>query len=77
MSRDPLHITYDDLIQYVEAKVAFMQKNNDRLKMEGALTPWTACHNLACAATLLKLLKKYKKEPQGDLFEIFNQINKR
>lgn len=74
MSRDPRHITYDHLIQFVEAKVTFMQKNNDRLKLEGSLSPWTATHNLECATTLLKLLKKFKKEPQGDLFKMFEQL---
>lgn len=73
MTRDPFHITYNDLVAFIEGKVRYMEKNYPRMKTEGSITTWTANHNIACAKILLSMLRKHKKDPQLNLYDLFEK----
>jgi len=38
------------------------------------MNEWTATHNITCQRTTVKLLKKFKREPQLDLFNEFTKM---
>lgn len=74
MTRDPLHISYDDLIKMMEGRLAFMEKNYPKMKLQGSISAWTASHNVACVKALLTMLRKHKKDPQLNLFDLFEKV---
>jgi hypothetical protein len=41
---------------------------------EGSMSSWTAQHNMAIEEAKLKLFKKFKKDPQANLFKEFEKL---
>lgn len=67
--KNPHIVSYDDLIESTQQRIVWMEANYDRMKMEGKISDWTATHNLAIEKAKLKLFRKFKREPQIDLFK--------
>jgi Ni2+-binding GTPase involved in maturation of urease and hydrogenase len=74
MTRNPFHITYTDLINYVQHNVQRMEKTYPAMKMQGKINANTATHNIECAKTLLRMLKKHDKNRQLNLNDLFEQM---
>lgn len=64
--QSPNQVTYDDLI--VNAQ---MQLTKMLLAGRGS---WERQHQIAVQQKTVALLKKFKKEPQGNLFEMFKTL---
>lgn len=65
--QSPFKVTYDDLVADAEAHVRF----RERFAARGG---WQAKHSLEVAKKTLELLKKFKKDPQINLFDEFEKI---
>lgn len=72
--KSPLQISYQDLINSQESRVRWMEKNFPVMKIRGSITANKADHELECGRVMLRLLKKYQRERQGDLFETFEKM---
>lgn len=66
--KDPYHVSYDDLIESTENRIKWMEANYPKMKLLNTIKEWTATHNIAVEKAKLKLFKKFKREPQMDLF---------
>jgi len=71
--KNPHSVSYDDLIESTQRRVEWMEANYPRMRQEKTISEWTATHNLAVEKAKLKLFKKFKREPQIDLFNAFNK----
>lgn len=71
--KSPFHITYQDLIDSTESRLAYLEKVSPRLVAEGRMKDLTARKAIEIEKVKLKLFRKFKKDPQIDLFEEFNQ----
>lgn len=76
MTRSPNDINYNDLIEQAEYQLNWMRNNNRRLVIEGRMTDHTAQKKIAVQEKIVALLKRYKKDPQANLFESFNNLKK-
>ena len=74
MRRNPFHITYTDLIQFAERAVERMEKTYPAMKLHGKISADAATRNMECGKVLLKLLKKYNKNRQLNLNDLFEQM---
>jgi hypothetical protein len=77
--RSPLDVTYNDMILEQQRSVAFMQKNYPIRVKDGSMHHYTAQHRIAVAQTVLRLLRKGKKNkqlPLEDLFDVMPKIKK-
>jgi len=72
--KNPLSISYQDLIDQAEARLKWMEGKYPALKESKQISDWTATHNIECQRTLVKLLKKFKREPQMNLFAAFEKM---
>lgn len=71
--KNPLHITYNDLLKEQEDRLKYMEKDYPVKVLQGSMTSWSATRKLEMQRRLVKMLKKYVKNPQLDLFELFSQ----
>lgn len=69
MSRNPEYITLADLIRLQEFRIKRNQVRLPHLVLIGRMTDFAAKKTMACDRELLKLLKKYQRNPQINLFE--------
>lgn len=62
----PFQVSYDDLITVAEARLKWLKyaKNGG----------WTVQHEIAVQEKMVQLLKKFRKDPQIDLFEEFKKV---
>lgn len=60
----PNQVTYDDLVAAAEERVKFLATR---------VNGWQGRHNLEVAKKNLELMKKFKKDPQVNLFDEFNK----
>lgn len=72
-AKNPHNVSYDDLIESTQRRVEWMEANYPKMKLQLQISEWTATHNLAVEKAKLKLLRKFKREPQIDLFKAFNK----
>lgn len=63
--QSPFRVTYDDLITVSENRLKWLSTAN-----KGG---WTVQHEIQVQKKLIALLKKFKKDPQIDLFEEFKK----
>lgn len=75
VAKSPYQISYDDLIDCVEARLQWMIKVYPEKVRAGLLKDWKAQHSIACERRILKLLKRHKKDPQLDLFRASESMN--
>lgn len=68
MSRSPFHITYNDLIEHAEHTLRRLEMNNPRLVLQGNLSSHASQKGIEAQRRIVALLKRYKKDPQMDLF---------
>ena len=59
------------LIEQAESRLEWMEKN---YPLNTTMKPWTKTHNLECQRTLVRLLKKCKREKQTNMFEAFENM---
>ena len=71
MKKDPFHITYDDLIEWVKNSRKYMEQTYPRKKIEGRISDYTATKNMEITKRLITMLTKAKKDPQLDLYQLF------
>jgi len=71
--KNPLHITYNDLLKEQEDRLKYMEKDYPVKVLQGSMTSWSATRKLEIQRRLVKMLKKYVKNQQLDLFELFSQ----
>lgn len=64
--QSPFQVTYDDLVAAAEERLKWLTAQRR--------SGWNGTHELATQEKLVKLLKKFKKDPQGDLFEMFKNL---
>lgn len=64
----PFQVTYDDLVAVAEERLKWLSVNRR--------SGWGSQHELAVQEKLVKLLKKFKKDPQIDLFDEFKKLKK-
>lgn len=74
MRKNPLHITYNDLIEETESRLKWMQESYPSKIIAGGISSITAQRKMEVQKTLLRLLKKAKREPQLDLFQAFEKV---
>ena len=72
--KSPLNVTYNDLIEAAENRLAWMQSEYDKRLSAGLIKSRSAAHSLEVQKTLVRLLKKCKREKQGDLFAVFESM---
>lgn len=72
----PSRVDYDDLIEVPERLLASMKKSYPGMVLQNKLSSWTAHHNIAAMEKVLALMKKYKRNPQIDLFQEFAKLSK-
>ena len=72
--KNPYSVSYDDLIESTQQRLKWMEDNYPRMKMEGRIKDWVATHNIEIEKVKLKLFRKFKKEPQADLFNEFKKM---
>lgn len=72
----PHRVDYDDLIAVPEKLVTWMKRSYPRMIAQQKLSSWTAQHNIAAMEKVLALMKKFKKNPQTDLFKEFQNLTK-
>jgi len=65
----PLAVGYDDLIRSTEKSLTWMKTTYPRRILERSISAWEAQHNIAVEEAKLRLFKKFKKDPQIDLFK--------
>jgi hypothetical protein len=70
-----ISVSYNDVISYMEKQVDYLKRTKDSSKAVGR-SAFFVDHNLECAERILTLLKKHKKEPQGNLFDQFQNTRK-
>jgi len=74
MLKPPQAISYDDLIDAAEVRLKWMESAYPGKVLSGEMKSYTATHNLECQRATVKLLKKFKREPQLDLFTEFTKM---
>lgn len=74
MRKNPLNISFDDLIEAASKRLEWMESEYPSKLIVGQITQWTATHNLECQKTLVRLLKRCKRKKQMDLFEEFKSM---
>lgn len=62
----PFRVTYDDLVAAAEERLKWLLMNKR--------TGWHGQHDIEVQKKLVILLKKYKKDPQVNLFNEFEKI---
>jgi hypothetical protein len=72
--KSPFDISYNDLIRFAESRAIYSERNINHIKSKGLNPGYRLEKELETAKTLLRLLKKYQKNPQGDLFETFENL---
>jgi hypothetical protein len=72
--RSPFDISYNDLVTYVENKLRWQEQNIVTMKLKGHSPGYRAEKELETAKTLLRLLRKHQHNPQGDLFQMFENL---
>jgi hypothetical protein len=72
--KSPLTIGYNDLIKEQERILAQMEASYPLLVSSGQIASFTARKRIECAKTLIRLLRKHKREPQGDLFQMMEKL---
>lgn len=72
--KSPLNVTYNDLIEAAENRLAWMQSEYPKKVEARQMNEWAATHNLEVQKTLVRLLKKAKREKQTDLFAAFESM---
>lgn len=73
-NKSPFSVSYNDLIASVERILTTMKATYPRKISEGSISSWTAQHNIAVEEAKLRLLKKFKRDPQADLFKEFEKM---
>jgi hypothetical protein len=68
MSRNPLHITYTDLVKDATERLTYMEREYRIRVNQGSMTSWTATRKIEMQKRLVRLLKKYEQNQQIDLF---------
>lgn len=71
--KSPFDITYQDLITSTEKQLAWMEKNYPRMISEKRMNDYAARKAIEIEKQKLKLFRKYKRDPQTDLFQEFNK----
>jgi|GEM_PF-3833935 len=66
--RSPFSVSYDDLIRSCEARLKWMEENYPGMVTAQKMSSWTAQHNIAVETAKLRLMKRFKRNPQADLF---------
>lgn len=67
-NRSPFQVTYDDLVETAEARLKW-------LKHSGKVG-WHITHEIAVQEKMIQLFKKFKKDPQVNLFDEFEKMKK-
>lgn len=62
----PFQVTYDDMIEATETRIRSLEKR----QLAGYYS-WSLTHEIAVQKQILALMKKFKKDPQIDLFKQF------
>lgn len=62
----PFRVTYDDLVNYHDERLKWMLAN--------PRSGWHGQHELEVQKKTVALLKKFKKDPQINLFDEFEKI---
>lgn len=65
--KDPHIVEFKDLILEEGRLVAWMKKHYPAAVTRGSMHSFTAQRRMACHQAILKLLKKYEKDPQLNL----------
>jgi hypothetical protein len=74
---NPISVNYKDLVKYQEDQIRWMEKALPAMKLTGKISANAADHKLECARTILRLLKKYDRNPQLNLQDEFAKMNGR
>lgn len=72
--RSPFQVSYNDLIDSTEERIKWMERNYPRLVLENRIKGYQATHNIEVEKVKLKLFKKFKKDPQIDMFRQFEKL---
>jgi hypothetical protein len=70
-----ISVSFEDLIKHQQERVDYLKRTKDANKAMGK-SAFYIDHNLECAERILSLLKKHKKDPQGDLFREFQNTRR-
>lgn len=68
-----ISVNINDLIKHQEREVAHKKRLKESTKLARS-SYFIVDHSIACAEAILTLLKKYKRDPQTDLFEALNTL---
>jgi hypothetical protein len=74
MKSNPHIITFNDLIHDVKDRLEWMEKFYPARIQQGYIQERHARRNIQIQKRILKLLNKYRRNPQLDLFEVYQHI---
>ena len=77
MAKSPLSISYQDLIKDAKKRLQFMKATYPSKVLNGEMGGSTKDRKIATAERLVKILERWKREPQIDLFQVNEEMNKR
>lgn len=72
--QSPNQVTYDDLVKHAEDHLRWMIANFPGMVASGRMSSWSAQHSIEVGRKTLSLMKRFKKNPQGDLFREFEKL---
>ena len=75
--KSPLTIQYSDLIKDAKKRLSFMKATYPAKVFNGEMGASTKDRKIATAERLVKILERWKREPQIDLFQVNEEMNKR
>jgi hypothetical protein len=64
----PFHVSYDDLVASAEERLRWLMLNRK--------PGWKYTHDIEVQKKMVALLKKFKKDPQINLFDEFEKLKK-
>lgn len=73
-SKNPLAVSYDDMIAEVSRTLSKMRLDYPALVHADKLSWRTARHRIATFEQLEKVLKRHKKDPQLNMNDLFNRL---
>lgn len=75
MMRNPLHITYRDLLKEQMERLTYMERDYRRRVTEGSMTAYMADRKIEMQKRLVKLLQRFEQNQQINLFAEYQKMN--
>lgn len=76
MRQSPHTVTYKDLVALAEEVLTDRQRRYTGAQACGGTNLHALTHQIECAKTLVRILKKCEPGKQADLFSLFNETRK-